>query len=130
VSERREARDTPLCLEPDERPSGRLCDACLRQAPRSRLIGAWPPGSKPRGDFSPDAGLESWNVLRELDLSLREEVQLASARVSLECDVLLSPHVLDWPHWGTLCSMEAPLADRCSGTACACCGKTLRRETD
>ena len=86
-------------LRGHERAAVSECIGRLRQALGKQLIGAWLFGSKARGDFGPDSDIDLLIVIPELDWSLRDEIRLTAARVSLEYDVLLNTHILDQPRW-------------------------------
>jgi len=59
----------------------------------------WLFGSEARGDFGPHSDVDLLIVIPELDWSLRDEIRLIAARVSLGYDALLNTHFLDQSRW-------------------------------
>ena len=56
-------------------------------------------GSKARGDGGPWSDIDILITVREESWSLREEISIIAADVSLECDVLIGPRVIGQERW-------------------------------
>jgi predicted nucleotidyltransferase len=76
--------------------------ARLLQQPNIRLAEVWLFGSKARGDFESDSDLDLLLVLDDADWTIRDQVHLMAARVSLEYGVLINTHILSRDRWAEM----------------------------
>jgi predicted nucleotidyltransferase len=72
------------------------------------VVEVWLFGSKARGDFDSDSGLDVLVILNNGNHQSRDLVRLTAARVSLEDDVLINMHVLSQEQWRSLADQQTP----------------------
>jgi len=92
----------PTHLQTNEQAALEEMVARLLQQPNIRLAEVWLFGSKARGDFEPDSDLDLLLVLDNADWTIRDQVHLLAARVSLEYDVLINTHILSRDRWSEM----------------------------
>ena len=56
-------------------------------------------GSAARGDFTPDSDIDVLIVVDHINTELEWDIWGVASRVSLECDVILDPHVFSQTQW-------------------------------
>jgi predicted nucleotidyltransferase len=66
-------------------------------------------GSKARGDADPESDIDIVVILANDDPNLRSAVRRMAARVSLECDLLLSVQAVSRSRWKELARYRFPL---------------------
>lgn len=101
--------ELPAHLKANEKAAiGELIARVLRQ-PELNVVDMRLFGSKARGDFDPDSDLDILIILENADWTVRDQIHLLAARVSLEYDVLINTHLFSRAGWENMTHRRATL---------------------